>query len=53
MGAAAVAFTKELAMLIPPIPGIDEPPDDATVWQYMDFTKLVSILSERNYSLSE
>lgn len=30
-------------MLIPSIPGIDEPPDDTTIWQYMDFTKLVSI----------
>ena len=34
-------------MLIPPIPGIDEPPDDAAVWQYMDFTKLVSILERK------
>jgi hypothetical protein len=34
-------------MLVPSIPGIDEPSDDATIWQYMDFTKLVSILERR------
>jgi hypothetical protein len=34
-------------MLVGSIPGISEPPDETTIWQYMDFTKLVSILERR------
>jgi hypothetical protein len=34
-------------MLIGSIPGICEPSDDSTIWQYMDFTKLVSILERK------
>jgi hypothetical protein len=34
-------------MLIGSIPGIDETSDDSTIWQYMDFAKLVSILERR------
>ena len=31
-------------MLVSSIPGINEPSDETTVWQYMDFAKLISML---------
>jgi hypothetical protein len=34
-------------MLVGSIPRICEPLDETTIWQYMDFTKLVSILERR------
>jgi len=34
-------------MLIGSIPGICEPLDKTTIWQYMDFTKLISILERK------
>lgn len=34
-------------MLISSVPGINEPSDDTTVWQYMDFTELVNILERK------
>jgi hypothetical protein len=34
-------------MLVGSIPAGDESSDDTIVWQYMDFTKLVSILERK------
>jgi hypothetical protein len=31
-------------VLVSYVPGINEPSDETTIWQYMDFTKLVSML---------
>jgi hypothetical protein len=34
-------------MLVGSVPGVCEPLDYTTIWQYMDFTKLVSILERK------
>lgn len=34
-------------MLVGSVPGLCEPLDDTTIWQYIDFTKLVSILERK------
>jgi hypothetical protein len=41
------AIIPKLTVLVGSIPGICEPLDETTIWQYMDFTKLVSILERK------
>ena len=38
---------QNIRMLVGSVPRLCEPLDDTTIWQYMDFTKLVSILERK------